>query len=232
MCTVSYVPFKEGYILTSNRDENPLRVTKLPNKIALENGTTITTPTDVAGGGSWIAFDETGRVACLLNGAFIRHIRKSHYRESRGRYVIEAFERTSFEDFAQSAYLEDIEPFTLLLIEPKRIQKLIWDGDKKYLWELSSDSVHLWSSATLYTSKDQQEKEHYFINTLNDNGIGEEQILQIHGRDHNTPFIINRHNVKTVSITQLVYNGEKSNLEYILKKERNEKIVPTSFHLS
>ena len=225
MCTVSYVPYKNGFVLTSNRDENPLRVTKLPKKIELANGTVITTPRDILEGGTWIAMDENGRAACLLNGAFLKHIRQSNYRKSRGHFVIEAFEASDFDDYLTAVFLENIEPFTLLLIEPKKIYKLVWDGSKKYVWELSADTVHLWSSSTLYTSMHHVEKEIYFINALKQKGFDKEKILEIHGKDYDTPFIINQPKVKTVSITQLSYSGENTSLVYIIKKHRNETSV-------
>lgn len=231
MCTVSYIPNKNGFVVTSNRDENPLRVTKPPKKITLANGTVITTPRDVHEGGTWIAMDKNGRAACLLNGAFKKHIRQSNYRRSRGHFVIEAFETSDFEYYMSSVFLDNIEPFTLLLIEPSRILKLIWDGSEKYVWELSSEAVHLWSSSTLYTAKNHAEKERYFINALKEKGLDKKQILQIHGKDYDTPFIINHHKVRTVSITQLVYDGENSSLVYNLKKQHDEESTPITFAL-
>ncbi len=229
MCTVSYIPNKNGFVVTSNRDENPLRITKSPKKITLANDRVVTAPIDALEGGTWIAMDENGRVACLLNGAFQKHIRQTKYRRSRGHFIIEAFEATNFEDYAASVFLDNIEPFTLLLFESNRIQKLIWDGKKKYIWELSSDAVHLWSSSTLYSSENHAEKEHYFIKCLEAKGLNENNILQIHGKDYDTPFIINHCNVKTVSITQLVNDGENASLLYILKKQHDEKFVHSFF---
>lgn len=231
MCTVSYIPHKMGYFLTSNRDEDPQRGTELPEKTTLGNGTVITAPRDIKEGGTWIAMDENGRAACLLNGGLLKHIRHSNYRQSRGHFVIEAFEASDFDVFIESVFLRNIEPFTMLLIEPDSILKLVWDGTKKYTSELSSDAVHLWSSSTLYTPGDHAAKEYYFINALKVKALDREQILQIHGKDKDTPFILDRHNVKTVSITQVIYDGIKVRLDYFIKKEQDEKTLPNSFTL-
>ncbi|HMB64942.1 MAG TPA: NRDE family protein [Eudoraea sp.] len=232
MCTVSYIPTRKGYLLTSNRDEDPQRGTQLPEKTTLGNGMVITAPRDIKEGGTWIAMDENGRAACLLNGGFLKHIRHSNYRQSRGHFVIEAFEASDFEAFVESVFLRNIEPFTMLLIEPDSILKLVWDGSKKYIWELSPDAVHLWSSSTLYTPMQHAEKEHYFINSLKEKGLDRDQVLQIHGKDADTPFILNHHNVRTVSITQLIYDGKRASLDYYIKNEQNEKTLPHTFILT
>lgn len=231
MCTVSYIPYKRGFVLTSNRDEDPLRVTTLPQKTTLANGTVITAPRDVLEGGTWVAIDENGRAACLLNGAFLKHIRQSDYRRSRGHFVIEAFEAASFDDFAASVFLDDIEPFTLLLIEPERIRKLVWDGNKKRVSELPSDTVHLWSSVTLYTPEEHAAKESYFFNALKEDELTKERILRLHGKGDDTPFIINRPKARTVSITQSVYDGENTSLTYFLKNRYDERSIPNPFTL-
>lgn len=222
MCTVSYVPLKKGYVLTSNRDEDPARQTKLPDKMKLKNSTVIYSPIDVLKGGTWIAADDEGRTACLLNGAFTKHKRNVSYRKSRGQFVLDAFEATDFNSYVQSVFLENIEPFTLLLIEPNEIQKLVWDGIKKHSSHLPTDMPHLWSSSTLYTDEEHAKKEVFFLEEMNNHGSGINEILQIHGKDEVTPFILGHSRLQTVSITQVIYNENQSSLNYILKDNTNE----------
>jgi uncharacterized protein with NRDE domain len=199
--------------------------------MTLENGTVITAPRDTRKGGTWIAMDENGRSACLFNGAYIKHIRQPKYRKSRGHFVFEAFESSGFDEFLSEVDPGAVEPFTLLLIEPKRIRKLIWDGSEKHLEKLSGDEVHLWSSATLYTPKEHKAKYAYFMDALDMKGSESEQILRIHGKDIDTPFVIDHPQVKTVSITQLQYDGRNSELTYILKRRSNDKAksIPHTF---
>lgn len=222
MCTVSYVPLDNGYVLTSNRDENPARKTKLPNKIQLKKGASIYSPIDVLKGGTWIAMDEKGRTACLLNGAFSKHTPKTTYRKSRGQFVLDAFESDDFASYVASVFLEDIEPFTLLLVEPNQVQKLVWDGTKKHSSQLAPNEEHLWSSATLYEPDAHAMKAAYFTEKINSTGKREDLVLQIHGKDEITPFILNHSSLQTVSITQVIYNQKKSSLNYILKDKSNE----------
>ena len=116
MCTVSYIPLKNGYILTSNRDENPLRDTTLPQKRQLPNGETIIAPLDKQKRGTWIATNTRNKTACLLNGAYEKHKRILPYKRSRGHYVIEAFKHAKFRDFKSKSDLHNIEPFTMIFI--------------------------------------------------------------------------------------------------------------------
>ena len=192
-----------------------MRKAEPPKKILLENGTIITAPKDLQKGGTWIATDGNGRAGCLLNGAFIKHIRRPFYKSSRGNLVLSAFEASNFDNFLSEVELKDIEPFTLVLIEPKTIQKLVWDGSKKQIEKLPTQSVHLWTSATLYTSQERADKYNYLMTALKDKDLDDKDILKIHGQVSNTPFVLNRYKVKTVSIAQINYSHKNSKLAYI-----------------
>ena len=232
MCTVSYIPKWKGFILTSNRDESPLRVTRLPMEEVLSNGTKITFPQDANKGGSWIAMDDNGRAACLLNGAFRNHKKKEKYRASRCSIVIAAFEAESFESFLSDLSLENIEPFTLLLVSSGKLQTLVWDGYRKHISDLATDTPHLWSSSTLYSSEQHATKLEYFLESLDFNNTTESSVLKIHGSEKDTPFILRGDDISTVSITQLSFNGKQRKITYILKKKRDEELISIPIHLS
>ncbi len=53
MCTVTFVPTQNGYILTSSRDEQKARSTIFPKKYSIANKTLIF-PKDELSGGTWI----------------------------------------------------------------------------------------------------------------------------------------------------------------------------------
>lgn len=222
MCTVSFVPINNGYILTSNRDEDPKRPTKLPNKLKLENDVTIFAPLDVLKGGSWIAMDRNGRSACLLNGAFIKHISKKNYRKSRGQIVFDAFKAENFEVYAAHILLDDIEPFTLILIESNSLIEVIWDGAKRHIRKLSKKTPLLWSSSTLYSREEHMEKEAYFMKSLQNVEGTKDHILEIHGSEEYTPFRLQHPFLQTVSICQLQSNKEESSITYIIKNSKNQ----------
>ncbi|WP_340074998.1 NRDE family protein [Leptobacterium sp. I13] len=219
MCTVSYVPFKKGFILTSNRDENPLRKTCEPQQIKLRKGLSVYAPVDTTNGGTWIATDKEKKVACLLNGAFKKHQRNIPYRKSRGLIVTEAFSYNSFSEFIDKIDLQNIEPFTLILKEQENLQVLVWDEKVKHQQQLAIDKSYLWSSATLYTSEEHYRKELFFSRFLQEGQVSPENLLKTHGLYKNTPFILDLPNVKTVSITQIVAEKDNIQLTYDLKKQ-------------
>ena len=225
MCTVSYIPQVKGYLLTSNRDEDPGRATKSAEKFNLPNGLKVIAPRDELKGGTWIVIDEKGRSACLVNGAFDRHKRQLTYKKSRGLLAFEALEARNFNNFMEQAELVGMEPFTLLLLEPGSLFKMAWDGLRKYYWELPATTAHLWSSPTLYSTKEHADKERYFKNSVKLKGTSGESLLQIHGRDSDSPFILKKPQVCTVSITQLAHNGREASLLYHDKRNHHENTI-------
>ena len=217
MCTVSYIPLQNGYILTSNRDENPLRGTKTPQKQQLGNGETILAPIDKRKRGTWIATNTRNKTACLLNGAYKKHEHVPPYKRSRGHYVIEAFTYDTFSKFAEEADLYNIEPFTLVFIEDGKLQLLVWDGNEKHYSVLNEKQPHIWSSSTLYSKEEHREKEFFFRNALGKSDPDEMRLLKIHGLEEKTPFILERPHVKTVSIAQITSKNNKVTLNYYPK---------------
>ena len=224
MCTVSYIPVDTGFILTSNRDENPSRETSAPQKIQLDTGEELTAPVDLENKGTWIAVSNKNRVACLLNGAFIKHERKLPYRMSRGQIVLDSFRSKSFTDFINDIDLHNIEPFTLVLADETKLQVLIWDGSEKHHQNLDINKTHLWSSSTLYTREVHNDKLTFFNNFIEKSDLKPESILELHGLNYDNIFILNKEQVKTVSITQTVINKitKVAELTYNLKRESIE----------
>lgn len=222
MCTVSYIPTSNGFYLTSNRDERPDRETLQIQHIELSNGNKISAPIDVEKKGTWIASDHKGKVVCLLNGGFEKHKRKLPYRKSRGHFVLEAFEYDSFSEFINQTDLNNIEPFTIILVD-NFLQVLVWDGKKKHRLMHDKNVPQLWSSSTLYTRDEHIKKHHFFMNSININKPDSKSILEMHGLHTNTPFILNLPQVRTVSITQFVMNPKKIELMYHLKGKKDEQ---------
>ena len=73
MCTVSFLPLDNGFILTSNRDERALRKPAEFPATYQSNSGTVTFPRDGKAGGTWIAASKT-KMICLLNGGFLYRI--------------------------------------------------------------------------------------------------------------------------------------------------------------
>lgn len=153
MCTVSYVPLANGFILTSNRDEQSGRPASLrPDFYITEDGLSLYYPKDPLGNGSWIATSEDERVVCLLNGAFHTHQHQPPYNRSRGLIVLEAFAYETPFDFYQSVALVGVEPFTIVMVWSGLLFEFRWNGKEKHFLSLPNQP-HLWASATLYSEE-------------------------------------------------------------------------------
>jgi uncharacterized protein with NRDE domain len=210
MCTVSFLPLEnDNFILTSNRDETPLRKTISP-KTYQENDVELLYPKDGFAGGTWIGASNRKRIVCLLNGAFEKHEPKEFYKKSRGIIVTELLAvEDAFSEIHQTDFL-DIEPFTLVLIDFKnelKIFELIWDGEKKYFQQLDL-TPKIWSSVILYNQEMTSEREVWFADWLQKNDpFSQEKILEFHQDTtkgtRETAIKMRRTFVETVSSTSI-----------------------------
>ena len=217
MCTVSYLHTgKNSFILTSNRDENPNRGTDSPdNHVTIAGNESLLFPKDQLAGGTWIAASKKNQIACLLNGAFIKHKHSPPYRKSRGLILLDFFQYKDPEEFNAMINLNEIEPFTMVMISDYRLYELKYDGVKKYFNMLDAESNHLWSSATLYDAETSEKKENKFRQWIrNEKNKTPESILQFHGLNNPEGFILNKDHVKTVSITSVINNGKQLEMRY------------------
>jgi uncharacterized protein with NRDE domain len=119
MCTVTYLPIGNNqFILTSNRDESPMRKTIAPKKYD-EQGVALVYPKDELAGGTWIGLSEKNRLVCLLNGGFEIHERKGPYAMSRGLIVKKILSAENSVTCIENFIFDNIEPFTLVLVDWK-----------------------------------------------------------------------------------------------------------------
>ncbi len=231
MCTVTYFPTSDGFVLTSTRDELSHRETSSPAFYAVGNKE-ILFPKDLKSGGTWIATDGHLLSICLLNGAWSNHTKSEFYRKSRGNILLEAFESQSFEIYVSKADLNEVEPFTLLAIEEKSDRKVMefrWDGVEKHFKNLNIDKPFIRASFTLYPPYLQVKKEHLF-----DNWIAREiqnpasELLAFHvisdlKNSENSILLHSKNGPKSVSITQFHRNCKEMNVAYhdLLTKKTN-----------
>ena len=165
MCTVTFLPTPSGFILTHNRDEAPSRSPEVISRVQ-EGGDTLLFPRDTKAGGAWVAASKSGRTACLLNGAFVKHHHNPPYRRSRGLVLLDFFHWPQPDLFFGQYDLDGIEPFTFLYFNTDRVVELRWDGTQRYVKELAPDEPHFWCSATLYPPDMQQKRKQVFLDWL------------------------------------------------------------------
>ncbi len=219
MCTVSFIPKgNSDFIFTSNRDETPLRKTLSPQVYEVD-GVQLLFPKDEEGGGTWIGVSENERLVCLLNGGFDLHRRTPPYRLSRGQVVKDFLMETDVKTlFAYD--LENIEPFTLLLVDWKStlvFYELVWDGKDRHVTKLPI-APRIWSSSTLYTDEMKELRRDWFATFMQESKIDDASVMDFHLKggvgDKNIDTVMDRGFVKTVSVTQVVKKVDQLSMRY------------------
>jgi len=216
MCTLSYLPHKEGFYLVNNRDESPARAQTLQPQTITINGKKILCPIDTEGKGTWIGVNEDGRMVCLMNGAFVLHVKKPSYRMSRGKVTLELLAADDAETHFESMDLKDIEPFTVIIIERNLLMVFRWDEVKKYKEILSGDQAYNWSSSTLYNSEVAAVRAQYFNENVDKFNSQQELLLGWHkDQISGAPGVmLDLEMVKTVSITSINKEGDLLKMQY------------------
>lgn len=219
MCTVSFVFSNGKAILTHNRDEKVARPNAIePQKYSI-NSRNIYFPKDQKAGGTWYAVAENGTVLVLLNGADEKHQLKPFYIKSRGLIVLDLISSDSPIEEWNSIDLLDIEPFTIVLFQDKKLYQLRWNEVEKSILNLDVNQSHIWSSSTLYPKEIREHRVELFRNFLVSNEISAAKLFQFHRYakedDRENGLIINRNDeMKTLSITQTVIQENKVVLSY------------------
>ena len=231
MCTVTFIPFKENIFITSNRDESPGRNAKGLFSYHIPGKNVIHYPLDEDSGGSWIAMSDTGKVTCLLNGAFEPFIPAPPYRQSRGKVVVDAILEPDVQQFLDHYPLHNIAPFTLLIFEKEIFVQLIWDGNQKHVLPLSLSTPQIWSSVTLYPTEVRAWRKSLFEKWISQSPVFErDSIIEFHqlaNGDPDNDFVMNRNDlVKTLSITNVALRPESGSMLHLaLDKGRREEIL-------
>ena len=220
MCTLTFIGTKNGYCLTSNRDEKVSRGKAIPPKKYEINGKTITFPKDTAAGGTWVAHDKN-TILILLNGANEKHISTGNYRRSRGLILLDLIGSDNPIEEWKNIDLKNIEPFTIVYFDGENLVQWQWNSIEKTTKEFNKEEPHIWSSATLYEPEIRTERASWFIQFLQEKeDISADELLHFHQFEQATNsdygLQINRNNIlKTVSITQCIWQPQRIEMHYL-----------------
>jgi len=235
MCTVTIIPRgKNDFILTSNRDEAPNRATLVPN-IYMVNDIKMMFPKDELAGGTWIGVSEKSRLICLLNGGYTCHEKKANYRMSRGVVVNHLLASEDLVSSIENYNLINVEPFTLVIADwnsSLKFFELVWDGTEKHFSVLPLEPK-IWSSSTLYNDKMKKERLDWFNDFKVESELDSETLLNFHktaghgNQDYGV--IMDRHYVKTTSITQVEKKGNSVDMRF--KNLQNNAVSKKKFQL-
>lgn len=236
MCTVTIIPKGEhDFILTSNRDESPIRKS-LPPDFYLKEDTKMLFPMDELSGGTWVGLSEKNIMVCVLNGAFLLHERKHNYKKSRGIVALDFMASIDIALTVEAYNFDAIEPFTMVIADwntALKFYELVWDGAKKYFKELPLEP-RIWSSPTLYNPQMKQERLQWFEDFKSETILDAQTLMQFHktaGKNNKEyGVIMNRGFVKTTSITQIEKFNES--LEMYHENLQKNTISSKIFRLS
>lgn len=230
MCTVTiHYNGNNNFVLTSNRDEAPNRVS-LPPIHHIYKNTSLLYPEDELSGGTWIGVSENKRLICLLNGGFEIHERELEYRQSRGVVVKDLLSLESISE-AENYNYENIEPFTLAIADWNNglcFYEIVWDGHKAHFRQLDLES-HIWSSSTLYDQEKKQSRNEWFKVFKAENKLTSESLLDFHktAGQGNLDFgvVMDRGFVKTTSITQVEKIDRNLTMRYESIKDQSVSVT-------
>ena len=148
MCTLTFIPRADGYILAMNRDEQIARGPATPPAVVQLGSARAILPTDVEGG-TWIGVNEHGLAFALLN--WNREGQPVIKTRSRG-VIIPALLALSHIGEApvamQRADLDGIHPFRLIGVSPREKTLVEWQWDQRKL----QFSIRDWKSGNWFSS--------------------------------------------------------------------------------
>jgi hypothetical protein len=149
MCTLSFVPKADGFLLAMNRDEQRSRASGLPPAVRRCGGLAAVYPSE-PGGGTWVGINEAGLCAALINW-YSRPQLRSAPAFSRGMIIPRLLSCSSLEEAERSLLslpVSRLNPFRLILIG------LPGDGVREYgSYESGVERVcHPWSSGHWFSS--------------------------------------------------------------------------------
>jgi uncharacterized protein with NRDE domain len=232
MCTVSFIPVRDNFIITSNRDEKTTRKNAIRPEPSIYNGQKLFFPKDADAGGTWIVMKENGDAAVLLNGAFLCHTAEPPYRLSRGIILLDVISTERPSLTFTKINLQDIEPFTLVLLENNCLYEFRWDGTEKYCKQLSINRAYIWSSSTLYDGFIVKKREQWFASFLNNHPTPTQQdVINFHrftgdGDNQNDLMMTRDGMYSTVSITSILLTKDRASMKYLdIKKKINPKSI-------
>jgi len=180
MCTVTFCPSEEGWLLTSSRDVKYSRAKASFPTQKTANKILALYPEDGLAKGTWIGVNSIGLTVCLLNGAFVKHKSTGNYVKSRGQIVLELLTTDAPKNYLSVSILEGIEPFTLVFIYKECLLEYRWDGMSLHKKHLDIKQKHLWSSVTLYSEQTIAQRQKLFRQWVQPKKLTEKECIAYH----------------------------------------------------
>jgi hypothetical protein len=223
MCTVTFWPDENGYIVGMNRDERLDREAGLSPSLRRIGGRNVAHPSEPSGG-TWISLNQDGVTLALINWYAVSK-RAESPAVSRG----EVISACRMADSAAAAFaalealsLERINPFRLIGIFPGEQTVREWRWNQDALSTLQLDwSPRQWISSGFDEPGAQRTRSDAFARCKNQADVGEIPWLRgLHGSHLPEPgpysTCMHRNDATTVSYTEVEVRGNLGAMRHML----------------
>jgi len=222
MCTVTFIPVRNGYHLGMNRDERTSRpLASLPEVYARDAIESIY-PWDLEGG-TWVGVNSVGNAFTLLNWNDTEVLQaKVHSRGSVIPALIGASNTQAAHSTLCNLDLQGILPFTLVGFFVEQEAAVMWRWDQRSLQsELVPWKMRQWCSSSLSDAQASLQRGKAFAMAACESGGGSRDWLRRLHSSHapgDRPFstCVHRGGVQTVSYTELTCTGRRVKCKYVV----------------
>ena len=223
MCTVTFVPSEDEYLVGMNRDELFSRPRALPPKVFVKGAMEMVYPREPSGG-TWIACNNQGNLLALLNwnGSLSHNLGEK--RRTRGLVIRELAGEPDL-PATDSAFrrmnLHGVFPFRLIGVfrSEKIVNEWRWDGTVKQLLRLPWARKH-WFSSSLSDSLAEKERRRACEAVAGEPAAGSNDWIRRLHRSHVPgpgPFsvCVHRQDAATVSYTEVRCSRTQISMDYL-----------------
>lgn len=208
MCSVSFLPQREGFILAMNRDEQMRRPLGLPPEVTVCGTLRAVFPREPSGG-TWIGANEAGLAAALVNWYSRTHTAKSRSRGEIIPHLLCAATLDEADALLRDIPSHDYNPFRLLVFDARAAMASGWDvADGAMLRREVSWSPGHWFSSGLDENEANRVRAHTCREASTEPDTGSLDWLRRLHRSHTPergPFSLcmHREDARTVSYTEI-----------------------------
>jgi hypothetical protein len=223
MCTLTFVPAEDGYLVGMNRDELLTRPVALPPKVFERSGIEMVYPQEPSGG-AWIACNSQGNLLSLLNWNRSESHNLGEKRGTRGfviPHLIGLPDLSTTDSHFQQMNLDGLFPFRLIGVfrSERTINEWRWDGGGKRKMEFSWFRNH-WFSSSLSDFLAEEERGRACQAAAEEPAAGSNAWLRRLHRSHVPrpgPFsvCVHREDAATVSYTEVRCGGSQISMDYL-----------------
>ncbi len=222
MCTVTFIPGRDGYRIGMNRDERTSRPAASLPAIYEQGAIESIYPRD-SEGGTWIGVNSVGNGFALLNWNDVPTLHaKLHTRGSLIPELIGSTDPAGAQSSLRSLDLQGILPFTLLGFFPEEKVALVWRWNQASLRsEFVPWQTRQWCSSSASDAQASRQRGKTLALALRESDIdSREWLRKLHGShvagDRAFSTCVHRGDVETVSYTELTCTDRHNECEYVV----------------